>query len=256
MFFVFSKEKIKSYLISLGTVVVLLVVSIVYQNSANNILATSSSITKMPILKVEKLEKVVAMSINCVENMDNISSILDTLSKMKAKATFFITGEVAEKYPEEVKKIVDNGNEIGNLSDKYISLKKLGKDDILKQIQECNKKIENITKEEPVLFRTPYGEYNNLIIETAQNENLEVTLWNIDSLDHNELETDEIWEQIEENLSNGSIILTHNEYIDKSLEIIIHNIQEKGYSVTSVSDIIYKANYEIDENGVQRFVSE
>ena len=247
MFFVVNKEKLKSYLVSVSTVAILLVVSVVLQkNVTNGTMQTGASVVKMPINKVETKEKEIAISINCIENMDNINNILDTLSKTKAKATFFVTGEIVDKYPEEIKKIKNNGNEIGSLSNTYTSLKKITKEEVLNQIQECNKKIENLIKEEPTLFRTPYGEYNNTIIETIQNENMEVIGWNIDSLDSNGLTDEEIWEQIEENLSEGSIILMHNEYIGNSLEKIVNNIQEKGYQVNTVSDIMYKNNYQVD----------
>lgn len=247
MFFVINKEKIKSYLISVSTVIILLVVSVALQkNIINGTVETGASITKMPINKIDIKEKEVAISINCIENMDNINNILDTLSKTKSKATFFVTGEIVDKYPEEIKKIKNNGNEIGSLSNTYTSLKKMTNEEVLKQIQECNKKIENLTNEEPTLFRTPYGEYNNSIIETIQNENMEVIGWNIDSLDSNGLTDEKIWEQIEENLTEGSIILMHNEYIGNSLENIITNIQKRGYRVNAVSDIMHKNNYQVD----------
>lgn len=253
MFFVVNKEKIKSYLVSVSTVAILLVVSLALQkNVINGTLQTGAAITKMPINKIDTQEKEIAISINCIKNMDNISNILDTLSKTKANATFFITGEIADKYPEEVKKIKNNGNEIASLSNTYSSFKKMTKEEILKQIQECNKKIEKLINEEPTLFRTPYGEYNNQIIELIQNENMEVIGWNIDSLDSNGLTDEEILEQIEENLTPGSIILMHNEYIGNSLEKIINNIQQKGYKVETVSNVMYKENYKIDNYGVQR----
>lgn len=248
MFLVFNKEKMKSYFVSVGTVVVLLVASLVLQNNVTNkSVQTSGSLSKMPICKVETTEKKVAISINCIENMDNITNILDTLSKMKATATFFVTGEIVTKYPDEIKKIVGNGNEIGNLSNEYTSLKKMSKSDIEKQILECNEKIESLTTQVPTLFRVPYGEYNNTIIEAVESNNMEIIQWNIDSLDYNGLTDEELWERIGENLSSGSIILMHNEYLGDNLETIIHNIQEKGYEVTNVSDIMYKQNYQVNE---------
>ncbi len=248
MFFVFNKGKIKSYLVSIGTVAILLVMSIALQNNVNNqTIKTSGTVTKMPLCKVNTTEKSVSISINCIENMDNISNILDTLSKMKSTATFFVTGDIVNKYPEDIKKIISNGNEIGNLSDKYTSLKKMGKDDVEKQIQGCNKKIESLTKQVPMLFRIPYGEYNNTILEAAEKNNMETIQWNIDSLDYNGLSTEEMWERIEESLTPGSIILMHNEYIGDGLETIIYNIQERGYQVTNVSKMMYKQNYQINE---------
>lgn len=62
-----------------------------------------------------------------------------------------------------------------------------------------------------------------------------------------------MWERIEPKLENGSIILMHNgtENTANSLDMIIKNIKNKGYEIVKVSDLIYKENYTIDNNGVQ-----
>lgn len=62
-----------------------------------------------------------------------------------------------------------------------------------------------------------------------------------------------MWARIEPKLENGSIILMHNgtENTANSLDMLISNIKNKGYEVVTVSDLIYKENYEIDNNGVQ-----
>lgn len=239
MFFVVNKEKIVSYLISVGTVAILLVVSVAMQSSINkNVIQTSGNTVETPIFNINNEEKNVSITINCVQNMDNIDNIVDTLSKMHVKATFFVTGDIVDKYPKEVKKIVDNGNEIGNLSNKYTSLKNLSKDEIEKQIQECNDKIEKLTSVKPKLFRIPYGEYNNTILDIAKKMNMNVIAWDVDSLDYNELSDDEVCERISDNIKSGSIILMHNEYIKSSLETVIHNIQELGYNIETLSEIL------------------
>lgn len=239
MFFVFNKRKIQSYLISLGMVIMLFGASIFVSNN-NNTLLTSSMIVSYPINKVESERKEVALSINCIENVDNISSLVDSLSKMKVKATFYITGELASKYPEEIKKIVNNGNELGNLSYKYISLEDKSEEEISEQISKCIKILEDISGSKITTFRAPYGEYNDTIIKQARSQNLEVIQWNIDSLDYNGLDEDEMIERINQNLTPGSIILMHNSSKNtaQSIENIIHNITEQGYEITTVSDLI------------------
>lgn len=252
MFFVVNKEKIKTYLISVGTVFLLLITSIALRNNVlNSTVETSNSIIKMPICKIKMEEKKLALSINCTQNMDNISNILDTLSKMRVTASFFVTGDVIDKYPEEVKKIISNNNEVGNMCNHYTSLKAKSKNEIRNEIVECSRKIENLTGKTTNLLRIPYGEYNNSILEVAESEKMNTIAWNIDPLDYNDLTTEEMWEIIEENLIPGSIILLHNEYIGESLETLIHNIQEKGYTITNVSNIIYKDNYQINDKGEQ-----
>lgn len=244
MLFVFNKKKINSYLISLGTVIILFTVSIISTNKINNTIQTSAKNTEMPISKVKTERKEVAISINCSQNVENIDSIIDSLSKMKVSATFYITGEIAEKYPDEIKKIVNNGNEIGSLSDKYTNLKNKSEEEIKNSIVEANVKIEKTIGRKVSTFRPPYGECNETIIKQARSQNLSVVQWNIDSLDYNGLNGEEIWERINENLCPGSIILMHNsaQYAANSLEDIIHNIQEKGYEIKTVNKLIAEVN--------------
>lgn len=63
-----------------------------------------------------------------------------------------------------------------------------------------------------------------------------------------------MWERLENKLKPGSIILSHNgtKHTANSLDMLLYNIQQKGYQIVTVSDLIYKDNYYIDVNGVQR----
>lgn len=240
MFLVFNKKKINSYLISLGTVIMLFSISLIATKNIDNIVKTSTNAIEVPICKVETEGKEVAISINCIENAENIDSILDSLSKMKVKATFYITGEFATQYQEAVKKIISNGNEVGNLSNQYCHLKDKSAEEVKKQISEATKKIETVTNIKLKTFRAPYGEYNKVILDQAQEQGLIPVQWNIDSLDYNGLNEDEMWERINENLTPGGIILMHNsgKYTADSLEKIIYNLQQKGYEIKTVNDLV------------------
>lgn len=242
MFFVFNRKKINSYLISLGTVIMLFSVSLIANNNINKTVQTSTNVVEIPINKVETETKQIAISINCVENADNIDSILDSLSKMKAKATFYITGEFATSYKESVKKIISNGNEVGSLSEKYCHLKDKSAEEVQKQMSSATKKIEDITNVKVKTFRAPYGEFNNVILEQAQNQGLVAVKWSIDSLDYNGLNEEEMLERINESLTPGGIILMHNtgKYTADSLEKIIYTLQQRGYNFTTVSDLVCK----------------
>ena len=63
-----------------------------------------------------------------------------------------------------------------------------------------------------------------------------------------------MWNRIKNKLSNGSIILSHNgtKNTANSLDMLIKNIQNEGYEIIKVSELIYKDNYKIDSNGIQQ----
>lgn len=63
-----------------------------------------------------------------------------------------------------------------------------------------------------------------------------------------------MWKRLDEKLKNGDIILSHNgtEHTADSLDKLLTNIEQKGFKVVSVSDLIYKDNFTIDSNGTQK----
>ena len=250
MFLVFNKEKIQTYFVSILTVGVLIIIA---NMSTAQILPTSSSERVLPIYKVKTEENKVALTMNCAWLADDIDRILETLEKNEVKITFFIVGEWAEKYPEAVKKIYEAGHEIGTHSNTHPHVEQLSAEKNLEEIKLGVEKLQKITGEKTRLYRTPYGEYNDTVINTARENGCYTIQWNIDTLDYKGLTGDEMWGRIKEKLQKGSIILTHNgtEHTADSLDMLLKNIKTNGYQVTTVSDLIYKDNYIIDNNGTQ-----
>ena len=80
--------------------------------------------------------------------------------------------------------------------------------------------------------------------------------WSLDTLDYTKLTGEQMWNRLKNKISTGDIILMHNgtEHTADSLDMIIKNIKNKGFNVVRVSDIIYKEDYVIDVNGVQKRV--
>ena len=255
MFFVCNKDKIISVVIALSTVLVLFLLATTFkQNSLNDTIQTSTGTTKLlPIYSVDTEENKVALTINCAWNADDIDLILETLSKNEAKATFFMVGEWVSKFPEAVKKISESGNEIANHSESHAHINNLSYEENVEQIVECSDRIYAITGKPTTLYRGPYGEYNDSVVKASNDSNHTMIQWSIDTLDYNGLTGDQIWQRIEPKLEKGSIILMHNgtENTALSLDMIIKSIKGKGFEPVTISELIYKENYTIDNNGIQ-----
>lgn len=252
MFFIFNKEKIMSYFVAFSTVAVLFTMSIIVNNK-QTLEVSSSTNENLPIYNVQTEENAVSLTMNCAWNADDIDSILDTLNKCNVKITFFIVGDWADKYPEAVKKISENGHEIGNHSNTHPHVNKLNIDKNCEEITKCSEKLKNITGKEVNLYRCPYGEYNNTVINAANSLNYYSIQWSLDTLDYTGLTGNEMWNRLDRKLKKGDIILMHNgtKHTADSLELLIKNIQSKGLEIKKVSDILYKENYKINENGTQ-----
>ena len=254
MFFIFNKQKIYTYVVSLVTVVFLFcVASSLNQSNQNTVQTSATNQKRLPIYNVETTENKVALTMNCAWNADDIDSILETLKNNDTQITFFMVGDWIEKFPDAVKKISEAGHEIASHSDTHPHVNNLSYEENIEEIEKSNEKIEKITGSRTNIYRPPYGEYNNTVIKAAEDKGYYCIQWNLDTLDYTGLTGDEMWNRLKDKLKSGDIILTHNgtEHTADSLEQIIKNIKAKGLEVVKVSDLIYKDGYTINNNGTQ-----
>lgn len=142
----------------------------------------------------------------------------------------------------------------GNHSDTHPHVNNLSYEQNALEIKNASEKIKKITGKEVNLYRAPYGEYNDTVIKSATDNKYKVIQWSIDTLDYQGLDEGQMWDRINKNLKNGSIILMHNgtDNTANSLDGIIKNIQNKGYNIVKVSDLVYSENYIIDAAGTQK----
>lgn len=253
MFYVFNKDKLVSFAVAMCTVVALFMMTSLFAKVPENTIETASTSKQLPIYNVKTDEQKISLTINCAWNDDDIDKILETLDKHQVKVTFFMVGDWIEKYSESARKIHEAGHELANHSYNHPHVNNLNYDKNLEQIKKCSQLIEKITGNPSTLYRGPYGEYNDTVMQSAKDSNHSVIQWSIDTLDYKALTGEQMWERIESKLENGSIILMHNgtENTANSLDMIINNIKNKGFNIVSVSDLIYKDNYSIDNNGTQ-----
>ena len=210
---------------------------------------------KLPIYSVETPEKRVAFSFDAAWGADDTDDLLNTLKLYDIKATFFLCGYWVDKYPDKVKDIYEAGHDIGNHSNTHAHGSGLSLAQNKEEIMKVHEKIKNLLGIDMDLYRPPYGDYNNTVIQAAEDSAYYPIQWDVDSLDwmNNGLD-DEINRVLNnKNLRNGSIILFHNDakYTPQALPIIIRGLKAKGYSIGPVSSLIYRDNYKIDSEGRQ-----
>jgi peptidoglycan/xylan/chitin deacetylase (PgdA/CDA1 family) len=109
--------------------------------------------------------------------------ILEILKKRNLKAIFFVLGLQAEKYPELVNQIAQDGHEIANHSYNHKNLAQLSEAQVNQQIDVTNDLIEKITGRKPRFLRPPYGALNKQLLRICQAKNMDIMLWTIDPKD-------------------------------------------------------------------------
>ena len=123
------------------------------------------------------------------------------------------------------------------------------------EIQKPHDKVKELTGTEMTLFGPPYGDYNNTLIESANALGYYVVQWSVDSLDWKDYGADSIVDTIlnHKALGDGAIILMHNgaKYTKDALERVITGLQDKGYEIVPISQLIYTGKYHMDNTGRQ-----
>ncbi|MBQ7624328.1 MAG: polysaccharide deacetylase family protein, partial [Clostridia bacterium] len=162
---------------------------------------------QLPIYCVEKQDNVVSLTFDAAWGNEDTQTLIDVLGSYGVKATFFVVGEWAEKYPESVKALSDAGHEVMNHSNRHDHFSKLSSDAIIADINECSDKIENITGVRPILFRPPYGDYNDNVIKTVNGMGMYPVQWDVDSLDWKDIDAQKITKRVLDKVQKGSIVL-------------------------------------------------
>ena len=163
--------------------------------------------------------------------------ILDILKEEEACATFFIVGNKALFYKEELQRMIKEGSEIGNHSYSHKWLNRLSENEFKEEINKTQKVIEDITGFTPKIFRPTYGGYSNKLKTYTD---LNFILWNVDSEDWKVKNTNKILNNIFKSVKDESIILMHDnhEYSVKALKEIIDNLKNDGYQFVTVSELL------------------
>ena len=215
---------------------------------------TKAEQRKLPIYRVERADNKIAVTFDVAWENSNTDELLDILSDYDAKATFFITGDWCDRYPDDVKKFADAGHEIENHSDQHPHVEGINVNDLINDTRECSRKIKMLTGKEPVLYRAPYGEYDDSLLTTLEGMGLKTIQWDVDSVDWNKPTAEQIIKKVLDNTKSGSILLFHNDLQNttEALPNVLKGLKEKGFEFVTVDELILHDNYTIDANGEQQ----
>ncbi|MGI6704150.1 MAG: polysaccharide deacetylase family protein [Clostridia bacterium] len=248
----------KSFIKQILLVMLLVAVSVVYTQgyTPGVVSVLFNNDKRLPIYSVETEEKKIAISFDAAYGDQYTPQILDILDGYNVKTTFFLVGFWIDKYGEVLEEIHRRGHEIGNHSTTHPQMSKLTVEEIKKELETTAEKIKAVTGKDPILFRPPFGDYNNKVIETAQQLGYYSIQWDVDSLDWKEFGVEPVVDRVLKRVNNGSIVLFHNnaKYVADFLPIILDRLIKEGYTIVPVSQLIIKENYFIDHTGRQKSI--
>ena len=222
---------------------------------ANVTVSNSVNGRQLPIYCVDTAEKKIALTFDAAWGNEDTAQILEILKKHDVRVTFFMTGGWVESYPDDVKAILAAGHDLGNHSENHKNMSQLSDAEKKEELMKVHEKVRTLTGYEMFLFRPPYGDYDNAVVNVAKENGYYTIQWDVDSLDWKDYGVDSIIKTVTQHkhLGNGSIILCHNgaKYTAKALDMLIATLKNEGYTFVPVSELIYKGNYHMDHEGRQ-----
>ena len=169
--------------------------------------------------------------------------ILDILRNEGVRATFFPIGNVAVRHPRIIRRIVQEGHEVGNHSMTHPNMRNLTTEEQRAQITETNRILAG-QGADPVLFRPPAGRWNNDTLKAVEQENMSPALWNVDTRDWLSRDAGKIMAQVEATGTIGSVVLMHTTYnaTAEALPKAIGLLRTRGCRFVTLSEWITSLN--------------
>ena len=144
---------------------------------------TQATERQLPVYCVERGDNKISLTFDVAWENSNTQELIDILDEYDARATFFVTGDWCDRYPDDIKMFADAGHEIQNHSDVHPHVKGMNVNDLITDTKSASQKIKDITGTEPTLYRAPYGEYDDTVITTVEGMGLTVIQWDVEALD-------------------------------------------------------------------------
>lgn len=168
--------------------------------------------------------------------------LLDLLKERGIHATFFLVGKNAAAFPEVVRRIVEEGHEVGNHSWSHPLLTQLGQESVESQLRRTHDAIVKACGTAPLLYRPPYG-----AVRAAQRARIEKSfgypaiLWDVDPQDwQHPRSAQKVYDRIQSQTRPGSIILCHDihETTIAAMPATLDDLTARGYRFATVTQLI------------------
>lgn len=223
-------------LFSAGVFFAIIMLSGLFQPIFNN----AQPIDKLtPIFHGNTSNSKVAFACNVFWGEEYLPTMLKTLDDNNIKITFFIGGSWAKRFPALVTELGNRGHELGNHTYSHPHPNTISKEKNREQILRTEELVKELTTLKTSLYAPPYGEYNDTVLSAANELGYTTIMWSIDTIDWQRPSTEVVINRVMKKLHPGAIILIHpTDVTSKALPELIKQIQEKGYTISTVSDII------------------
>jgi peptidoglycan/xylan/chitin deacetylase (PgdA/CDA1 family) len=189
-------------------------------------------------------DKYIALTFDDGPHGTHTPQILDILKKNAAKATFFLVGTRAEAYPDIVSRISSEGHALGNHTWSHKSLAKSDKLKALNSLKRTNELINGLTGKTCNIVRPPYGHTSQKVKKLLHDQGWHEVMWDSDSRDWENKDSDRILYRVMKNIAPGSIVLFHDIHPGAAgmLPTLISAFKANGYRFITIPELIKLAS--------------
>ncbi len=175
----------------------------------------------------------------------NTPRLLDILKARDVKATFYVVGTNAKRYPEILRRIISEGHEIGNHTITHGDLKKMSEAQVRKELTESHQAILSATGVAPRTMRPPYGSITQAQKTWIRREfNYPSILWSVDPEDWKRPGSSVVASRLVSGAKPGGILLVHDIHaptID-AIPSAVDQLKQKGFQFVTVTQLIAMEN--------------
>jgi len=212
--------------------------------AASSRIALPTDITAQDLVTVTRAptrQNFVAMTFDDGPHPTLTPQLLDILKARRIRATFYVIGQNAARYPDILKRIVDEGHEIGNHTWRHPNLATLGTASVLRELDRTAEAVFKATSRMPVTMRPPYGSLSSSQRAMIHREReLPTILWSIDPQDWRRPGSAVVAERIVGHSHPGAIVLSHDIHSGtvKAMPETLDGLKAQGYRFATVSMIL------------------
>lgn len=200
---------------------------------------TMSTGVLSPIYVGNTRDKAVALMFNVDWGEEVIPALLQILQEHQVRATFFITGRFAKKFPDVVRIIAAQGHEIGSHGYSHPHADTLNREQNIKELEETEKVLANQKIKYSKIFAPPYGEHMEHVLAAADALAYKTIMWSADTVDWKDPPPETVVQRATGKAGNGALILMHPKKCTQlALPTIIAKLKAQNFSFKTVTEII------------------
>jgi peptidoglycan/xylan/chitin deacetylase (PgdA/CDA1 family) len=184
--------------------------AVILGGAAHGAFHRNSPVFGRPITKLSSRDRAVALTFDDGPNPDATPLVLDALRARGVKATFFVLGRHAERWPDLVKRVADEGHVIGNHGYYHRKLHFKSPAYVRHDLTRGTESIENASGVHPALFRAPHGFRAPWVTSIAASLGQRTVGWSLGVWDSDRPGVDAIADATVGGTRPGSILLLHD----------------------------------------------